>query len=930
MNDYTKGFGILLGAATILAVEAPKIAIAQAEEQIQVQQTEQGLTLRLPTKTNNTPKISKTQEGTALMVDLSNVQLELGEDKEFSKNNPIPGIALLTVTQYQSDAVRIMVQGSTANPDAKIQSTKNGELVVKVTAKKETTTERGQNSKKASQQSSGPVLRSDSRMSNSDSNAGNEKDVMFPNPETSVEGQPSPQQQRTQSQPTPQQTRQSQVKPTPQQTRRVQPQAPQATPPPVGDIAVSSIDPSPNPINLGVDTKVPRLVLRDAPVREVLSLLARSANLNLVYATQQQQGEGEGSTQQTISVDLEDEPVQRAFNAVLQMSGLEANRKGNTIFVGKKLPQQARNLVTRTLRLNEVTAAQASSFLATQGAATQQIFQDSEQIVGPNGNVITEDPEPPEIITVDVAEDDKGNNPLLLDGLSVSTDERLNSVTLVGKPKQVEIATQFLKQLDARRRQVAVNVQIIDVNLLETEEFSNSFSFGIGDSFFVNDRGAAALGFGGTVPPARSQLRARPGQQLPPVTEAPIPEGAEAAPFFDSRPNARFGDPGFSGPSIDTGRIDQGTVTTTEEFNQLTTEEQTDVLQRVLDNAENIDPNQVRDELGFEGEDEGPLLDLLDGNRTIDQLTQTERTQVFESVNRGLSSLLPQSVRPNFGVPGNPFQPGISDLSGGQTTFEAPGLFQFPSRFLGLLEAEVTSGNAQILTDPTLVVKEGQTASVNLTQEVFGGVERTVTETGEVEIEPIIKDAGLTLTVNVNRIDDNGFVTLNVNPTVSAPSTTRETGTNQGEITLLQERNLTSGEIRLRDGKTLILAGIIQDQDRTTVSKVPILGDIPVLGALFRSTERERERREVIVLITPKILDPSARGTAQSVNRQNFSPETQKMLEQQRGNPQRRLPQQQQPQSAPQPQQQMPAPQQQRQPAPQSQQELLNPQQQQR
>ena len=80
------------------------------------------------------------------------------------------------------------------------------------------------------------------------------------------------------------------------------------------------------------------------------------------------------------------------------------------------------------------------------------------------------------------------------------------------------------------------------------------------------------------------------------------------------------------------------------------------------------------------------------------------------------------------------------------------------------------------------------------------------------------------------------------------------------DITLLAQRSLSSGTIRVRDGQTLVLSGIIQESDRTLVSKVPILGDIPILGALFRSTEERNERRELIVLLTPQILDDSDEG----------------------------------------------------------------------
>jgi type IV pilus assembly protein PilQ len=72
---------------------------------------------------------------------------------------------------------------------------------------------------------------------------------------------------------------------------------------------------------------------------------------------------------------------------------------------------------------------------------------------------------------------------------------------------------------------------------------------------------------------------------------------------------------------------------------------------------------------------------------------------------------------------------------------------------------------------------------------------------------------------------------------------------------LLSEQSLNSGLIRLKDSQTLILTGIIQDSDRISVSKVPILGDIPIIGAFFRSTERTNQRQEVIVILMPQIID---------------------------------------------------------------------------
>jgi type IV pilus assembly protein PilQ len=78
-----------------------------------------------------------------------------------------------------------------------------------------------------------------------------------------------------------------------------------------------------------------------------------------------------------------------------------------------------------------------------------------------------------------------------------------------------------------------------------------------------------------------------------------------------------------------------------------------------------------------------------------------------------------------------------------------------------------------------------------------------------------------------------------------------------GEVSLLAERQLTSGLIRVRDGQTLLLSGIIQETERSSVTKVPILGDLPLLGSLFRSTVNTNSRNEVVILLTPQILDDS-------------------------------------------------------------------------
>ena len=273
----------------------------------------------------------------------------------------------------------------------------------------------------------------------------------------------------------------------------------------------------------------------------------------------------------------------------------------------------------------------------------------------------------------------------ILRGLQLIGDERTNSLTLIGTPRQIEIATAQMIQLDVRRRQVAINLRVIDVNLGDDESFGTSFSFGVNDTAVTQ---AGGLGF------------------------------------------------------------------------------------------------------------------------------------------------------INFVGSGNPL--GIA------------------REFLAQVDASIQNNSAEIVTDPTLVVQEGQPAAVQLTQEVVTNIE-TELETTEVGVIRTVtfekEDAGLNLQIQVDRIDDNGFVNLAVAPSISAPTGSFNVGDDRA--TLLAKRELTSGQVRVRDGQTLVLSGIIQESDRVTATKVPILGDIPLLGALFRSTNNESIRRELIVLLTPEVIDDS-------------------------------------------------------------------------
>jgi type IV pilus assembly protein PilQ len=753
-------------AACVLLAAQPVLAQTTQITEVKLNPVDGGISVILTTSSGNKPQIFTTKRDKALVADIINTQLRLPQGKSFRQEKPAPGIAFVEVNQLEANSVRVTVMGIDNAPAGKPVIRENNNLTLgftttgETTAAAPTTTNTPKTTNTTNTTPTTPntdtTASTPPTPSGTPSEPGKQPDVLVPNPEITIDGK--------KAQPA-----------GPNQPYNLEPPfLPRAVAPPVGDITVSNIDTSPTVIDLGTQERVPRLVLRDAPVREVLSLLARAAGLNLAYVGAEGAAPTEGQTiSQKISLDIENEPVQDVFNYVLRLSGLEANRSGRTIFVGAKLPNSTRDTVMRSLRLNQVTVGVALNFLVGLGAESavsreRQVTSVNAVPVGEGVAPITQTQTTTETQIETQRVDYKDSTPMLR-GLQALGDERTNSVTLIGSPKTVDMAISQLTQLDILRRQVVVNVKIIDVNLTGDQLYNTSFAFGIGNNYFSVDGGAASLNFGGSRPPTSAEAR-----------------------------NSVLSTPTTTNP-------------------------------------------------------------LSSANVFIDQID-------------------PATGNPIPGVSSNPVATGLTDSG----VFSLPTFFQFPRRLLASLQAQVTSGNAKILTDPTLIVQEGQTANVKLTQEVIGNIKNVITR-GEGSTTQTITaektDVGLTLAVKVDRIDDNGFVSLSVAPIVKAPQSPADInfGTGSQRIFLVSERSLNSGTIRLRDGQTLILSGIIQDQDRATVTKVPILGDIPLLGSLFRRTNRENERREVVVLLTPQVMDDSERSSY-GYN-YNPSPQVREMLE---------------------------------------------------
>ena len=197
--------------------------------------------------------------------------------------------------------------------------------------------------------------------------------------------------------------------------------------------------------------------------------------------------------------------------------------------------------------------------------------------------------------------------------------------------------------------------------------------------------------------------------------------------------------------------------------------------------------------------------------------------------------------------------------------------------FINWLEAKITNENAKILASPTLILGENSNvltsgaASVDdslnsatigrpfknegfikVGETVVTGFTQTANE-GVVTCTATEGTAGITFGAKVDKIDDNGYVTFALSPAISSVTKSVEIS-GCGIQNTLSVRKLDTGSIRVKNKDTLILTGVLQDSDNITTSKVPIIGDIPILGSLFRSNSTQKRKSELVILVTPTIL----------------------------------------------------------------------------
>ena len=178
------------------------------------------------------------------------------------------------------------------------------------------------------------------------------------------------------------------------------------------------------------------------------------------------------------------------------------------------------------------------------------------------------------------------------------------------------------------------------------------------------------------------------------------------------------------------------------------------------------------------------------------------------------------------------------------------------SSLLLTLRMLVRNGQAGIRSRPRVATLNGEQASIEVTLEEYFSI---ITDIGAfVRSELQVVKSGVILQMTP-QIGDKGDITITVSTEVSDVATRQggvSTGTSKGDTLPVVRRRKATTRVRVKEGDAIVIGGLIESQQHDEVKRVPVLGSIPLLGALFRSTNVSTVEKEVVIFITPRIMAP--------------------------------------------------------------------------
>ncbi len=243
------------------------------------------------------------------------------------------------------------------------------------------------------------------------------------------------------------------------------------------------------------------------------------------------------------------------------------------------------------------------------------------------------------------------------------------------------------------------------------------------------------------------------------------------------------------------------------------------------------------------------LIAKLDTAEPLVEL-DTEVYEVDEGLQKQLGIKFPAAA---LGTTYTEVTPAANASGAASPLLGLQALTRTPLSLQAQLDFLVSTNKARILENPRITIFSGRTASLRAGETVnilttTGGGTGTVATT---QVQSFQTGVTLDITPVVNTDD---YVTVTLHPSVNTVA-----GISAAGVPNIQTRDTTT-TVGLHDGDTLVVGGLIEDADSRTVQKIPLLGDLPLIGRLFQDVGVSHTRNELVVTVTPHILKPGISG----------------------------------------------------------------------
>jgi general secretion pathway protein D len=450
----------------------------------------------------------------------------------------------------------------------------------------------------------------------------------------------------------------------------------------------------------------------------------------------------------------------------------------------------------------------------------------------------------------------------------VRSEARTNSIIIVGTAREIELAEEAVARLDRPRQ--TKTFYLSHANALDLATMLSSSIFNDGTALVnVGGGGGAAGGGGGTNSLTPSQLR---------VDQENIQEGSGANNISAGGGGGGGGGGGAGGggggggggASLGQSITLRGTVkqsatasispegpiivpdTRTNSITLMGTSEQIALAEKVI---------PVMDAQVPQVAIEASLVEITEsGQKQLgSNIGVSSGTLQFGFNNQllfGQRSVpgFPENLAGGAGLIGLPTAEAGEDAARSAINLTTNPINRTTEEYTARLRALIRDRRAKLLANPTVVANHDTESVINIVDEIVRNTQVQIND-GVVTTTIQIGEAGITLDI-LPKIGEDGTITMRIRPSITSIRDIVPDALGN-IVTLLSRRDLMAQNVRIQNGQTLVLGGLIQEATTLRDDKLPLIGDLPIAGALFRASQRNKARTELVLLLTPHILNPT-------------------------------------------------------------------------